>query len=311
MDNPTILTFDIGGTDTRCGVFQDGGITKLADMKTPQSRLGDGDDPAQIIDILRQLTDIARQSVDKWHGVAVAITGMLRMAPNPGARSYGPFADYNLMLSSPNITGLRNIDIMALLESVGWNVRVHVENDANAALRSATDFTDAVGINMGTGIAAAVKEHGKIRRNPPFWSCYEIGHGFRWTFPEHLTRKCACGAVGCLEAVVGSRALRERYGVRPENASPEIYERMRQEIVVYGAPAILDTAKRFNQSTVLLSGRSVIGFNQDGRLLEDLHERLSNLDSNFPIDLHTADLPETAGMMGATLSMFDVNVLND
>ncbi len=307
-ESKTLLTFDIGGTTTRCGMYRDGELAQTGRVATPQTKTSEHDDAEPLLHVLKELTDEALGG-SEIDGVAVAVTGMLRIVSAPGVVDYGPFKDRELVLSSPNIAGLKNVQLLQLLERVGWGVPIHVENDANAALRAAVDVPTALGVNMGTGIAAAVKVDNRIQHFDGYWSCQEIGHGCRWTFPEAPARRCACGLTGCLEAVVGSRSLAERYGVKPEDAPADVYGQMRSDLLRYAALAVLDTAKRFDQTRVLFSGQSILGFSADGLFMWELADAMRELDpwaSQMVLD--TVELPEITSMWGTVLAGIDHGV---
>ncbi len=305
-----MLTFDIGGTTTRCGMYRDGELIQTGAIATPQTKTSEHDDPEPLLHVLKELTDEALEG-GEIDGVAVAVTGMLRIVAAPGVVNYGPFKDRELVLSSPNIAGLKNVPLLQLLARVGWGVPIHVENDANAALRAAVDVPTALGVNMGTGIAAAVKVGNRIKHFDGFWSCQEIGHGCRWNFPDAPARRCACGLTGCLEAVVGSRALAVRYGVKPEDAPAATYAQMRSDVLRFTARAVLDTAKRFGQTRVLFSGQSILSFSADAMFMVEFARAMRAIDPwASQIILDTVELPEISSMWGTVLAGFDHGVFS-
>lgn len=91
-----------------------------------------------------------------------------------------------------------------------------LEVDSNAALLAevhyggARDTQRVLGITIGTGLGGAVFVDGSLLRYTG--ECAgDIGH----IIVERDGRRCTCGALGCLEAMVCSAALSERAGGRP------------------------------------------------------------------------------------------------
>ncbi len=242
-NSSVIYAIELGGGHCAAGAYINGTTAQVFEQHTPQVK----DHGAEaLLDTVCSLVDQVAQSAPLMQAVAVSFSGFLDLRDRPGARNYGPLRDTEVMVSAPHINDIRNLPFFEWLEGAGWGVPLHIENDVNAALRSATAFSTAVSINLGTGVAAAIKRDSRIVHMPSTWSCYQIGHGFRWSLPESLTRKCLCGSIGCLEAAIGAWALTDRYGMRPQDAPAEIYEQMRNDVVEYLSLAIAELVARLS-----------------------------------------------------------------
>ncbi len=256
-DASVIYVVELGASHCSAGFHIDGITTQLTQQRTPQVREGGAD---ALFEVLCHLVDEVAKSAPPMDAVAVSFSGFLDLRERVGIRDCGPFRDHEVMVSAPHINDIRNLPFFEWIERAGWGVPVHIENDANAALRSVTEIPTAVSVNLGTGIGGAIKRDNRIVHTPNTWSNHQIGHGFSWSPPEGLMRKCLCGSIGCLEAAVGAWGLSERYGVRPEDAPPDVYDQMRQEVIEYLSPAIAHMVERARINRVLLSGGAAQGF---------------------------------------------------
>ena len=192
----SIYTFDIGRRlTTRAGIFRDDHLIVT------------GVEPTRIRpNTPRAIPALSPNSLATYsHKLRPTMTGPTgyhchhRYSGNQnGHQAHRPRRSQDFVLSSPNIAGLNNIAFMDFLSSLGWDVPIHIENDANAALRSITQHPTALSINMGTGIGGAVKRNNRIRHFGNSWSCYEIGHGLRSMYPDELMLRCSCGGFGCI-----------------------------------------------------------------------------------------------------------------
>ncbi len=119
-------------------------------------------------------------------------------------------AEKGIIISSPNIIGLKNYNITADLES-HFNVPVHLENDATAATIAekkyggAKNLSDFVYITLSTGIGGGIFINNKLYKGA-HGMAGEVGHMV--IMPNGPL--CGCGRRGCLEAVASGKGITRR-----------------------------------------------------------------------------------------------------
>ncbi len=305
---PVIYAIDIGDTSTRCGFFVAGKVEEVGSISTPRTSRHEAGDDA-LWRTLRELIDRIAQIAPPMDALAVCASGIMTLRPNPGARSYGPFKDQDVLVLAPNVDGLKYVSILPQLESLTRGRPVHLENDVNAAVMS-SPIENAICICLGAGLGAAVKRKGAVQRVPGTWSCYEIGHGMRWALPDHVTRACHCGSVGCLEAAVGGWAMTERYGVSPPLADEQTYARMADDVLQYLPASIAQLIVETELSDVVLTGRGLVGYASQNGFVERLKANVDALlPSQLASNLTVLEFSETAELQGVALSLLSHNVL--
>lgn len=153
---------------------------------------------------------------------AVAATGRNLMS-----RAGGEFA--GLAIAAPGIVDEENRRVVICngkyaslekLDLVAWAKRelgldLRIINDARAALMGELAYgcaqgeTDAVMVILGTGVGTSAVSGGRIVRGRHFTHSLLGGH-IAVNFDGN--RRCTCGAMNCLEAYVGTWALKEMAG---------------------------------------------------------------------------------------------------
>ncbi len=197
-DNKVYAGIDIGGTSIKFGLFDSSG--KVLYREQRPSLVEKGATPLMhlIGNIGERLLYFAAEEdlhVD-YLGVG-----------SPGAVD---FSSGVVSGPSPNIPGWEGMEIGPTL-SDRLNIRVYVDNDANAMALAEARFGAAAGsdsvvcVTVGTGIGGGLIIRGKIWRGA-HCSGAEIGH-----MPINFDGpKCACGQKGCIEAYCSSSAMLER-----------------------------------------------------------------------------------------------------
>jgi glucokinase len=181
------IGMDIGGTNVRGAVVaEDGSVVREEHRHTPRGWDALSDTILEVVADLRSETpDVAAIGV----GIAALVDfdGRIHFAPN--------------------LPGLVNLPLRAQLAEA-TNLRVLVDNDANAAAWGEASYGAAVGvgdcllITLGTGIGGGIIANGAL---------YRGGHGFSAEV-GHFTVEpdgplCACGERGHWEAVASGTAL--------------------------------------------------------------------------------------------------------
>lgn len=303
-----VYAIDIGDSLMRGGTHIDRETLEIARVSTPRASRDKSGEQMLLEGIAAMVEAIAAVS-PRMQALAVSCSGIMTLQPTATRRTYGPFRDRELYVLAPNVDGLKQVPIIARLEQLDYGVPIHVENDCNAALRSAEGIDDAICVNLGAGLGASVMRHGRIEHVEGTWSCHEIGHGMRYRLPEEVTRRCHCGNLGCLEAVIGGWAMTERYRTRPENALADIYDHMRDDVVEFLPKAIADTITETGITTVFMSGKGAVGYSRESDFLDRLRLAVEALVPQYaPIQMSLLDLGEIAELRGVALAMFDCGI---
>lgn len=182
------LGVDIGGTNTRVGLVDEGGLIAARGFPTrPAAGVGPW---AQR---LRQ--EAAELRGPDPLGVGVACAGVL------DARA-------GRVLRSPNLPSFNGQDLIGLV-SEALGLPAVLENDANLYALGEQSFgagqghADLACLTLGTGVGGGLILDGRLVRGP-LGSAGEIGH----TLVVGDGRLCGCGARGCLEAYASATGLR-------------------------------------------------------------------------------------------------------
>ncbi|MCX5512593.1 glucokinase [Kaistia algarum] len=202
----TALAIDLGGTETRAGlVGADGQV--LVEARSPTNAAGG---PDAVIGELVRLVEIIREARPDARSVGLGVG-----APGPLDSNAG------IAIAPPTLAGWHDVPLAARLrERLG--VEVQLENDANVAALGEWRFGAGVGTQsmvfatISTGIGGGIIADGRLlhgRRG----LAGEIGH---MTIAEG-TERCACGALGCWEALASGTALgREGERLAASGGSP-------------------------------------------------------------------------------------------
>jgi glucokinase len=170
-----VLGLDLGGSGVRAAVVERGEVGEVASLTF---------EPAGAWEAV---THLARR-FGPLDAVGLGLPGQVRDG---------------VVLGAPNLPQLVGHDVGARLrEALG--VPVVVDNDANVAALGAArawGLGDAALLTLGTGVGAGLVAGGTLLRGVS-GAAGELGH-----LPMGGDRLCGCGAVGCLETVVGTVGL--------------------------------------------------------------------------------------------------------
>jgi glucokinase len=201
-----VLGVDIGGTDIKLGLVTERGEIR-ASGKIPTEAAVGPQAAAQRVSLW--LRENGRLSGDLL-GAGIACAGLV-----DGERGY--------LHVSPNLEGWRDVPLKSIFERVLGRAAV-VENDANAAAYgewmkgAGRGMKHFVCLTLGTGVGGGIIMNGALYRGSSGFAG-EIGHAVIVADGP----ACACGNRGCLEAVIGAKAivaravkmLRDSGGARP------------------------------------------------------------------------------------------------
>ncbi len=186
---------DLGATTVKTGlVSSDGRI--LYQSKLP-SRGNEG--PAAVV---KQIETSVRDALQHSKGKEIAGIGV-------GAP--GIVNDVGLVQAPPNFSNWDAVPLADELRKFFDDMKIRVENDANAAAIAESKFGAGVDhpnflfVIWGTGVGGGIILNGQIFRGPT-GGAGEIGH----ICIHHEGPQCNCGSRGCVEAHVGQRYLSKR-----------------------------------------------------------------------------------------------------
>jgi glucokinase len=186
------IGIDLGGTELRAAVVADDGQI-LAHARTATAAM---DGPAAVIG---QMAELVAQ-ITQGHSIA-----------GVGIGSPGPLDAANgIVVHAPTLRGWHHVPL-AQLAAARFGLPVRIDNDANVAALAEWRFGVGRGlrhivyVTVSTGIGGGVILDGKLLHGRCSLAS-EIGH---MTITE-APIPCACGGLGCWEALASGSALGRR-----------------------------------------------------------------------------------------------------
>ncbi|AJY75637.1 ROK family protein [Paenibacillus beijingensis] len=184
---------DVGGTNIVCGVVSPGGLLIQKIKQPTETARGSEYVLGKIAGIIRQAVELAGLTMEDVECVGVGTPGLVD--PSSGVTVFAG----NL--------GWHNVPVADIL-SRHLNLPVKVDNDVRMyvlgeAVRGAgRGYKHVLGITVGTGLAAAFVEDGRLFYGSRSMAG-ELGH---ICFNE-IPYVCSCGLTGCLETVASATGL--------------------------------------------------------------------------------------------------------
>ncbi len=191
----TILGYDVGGTKISAVLGDDKGRIIKSVRKPTVRHLGGGRLKEDLINMGWKLLD--EVGIKQPDSIGVVFAGLVDR-------------ERGVVLSSPNILGLRNFPINSALEHE-FGVQVQLENDATGAtiaerlFGSGRNVDNFVYMTLSTGIGGGAFLNGQLYRGA-HGMALEVGH----TVVMSNGPVCGCGRRGCLEAIAGGRGIARR-----------------------------------------------------------------------------------------------------
>ncbi|MEE0882646.1 MAG: ROK family protein [Bacteroidales bacterium] len=192
------IGIDIGGTNTCFGLVNENAeIIFQREIKTKNFPVLED----YLTELVKQIKDLIAHCPEPENILGVGIgapngnyyKGTIELAPN---------------LPFKGIIPIKNMLEMLLLNE-GWNLKVTITNDANAAgigemiYGAAKGVNDFIMITLGTGVGSAIVSNGKMIYGHDGFAG-EVGH----TIVEIDGRECGCGRKGCLETYSSATGIR-------------------------------------------------------------------------------------------------------
>lgn len=191
------LGIDLGGSNIKAGIVNSKGeILREVSLPAEADR-----GPAHVIDqiakSIHELLDGFSVNKEGFTGIGVGAPGTVDL-------------DGGTVKYPPNFPGWTVVRLGEELQKK-FDLRVEVDNDANAAAIGEARFGAGVGyqdfimVTLGTGVGGGLILNGKIYRGP-FGGAGELGHmSIDYDGPQ-----CNCGNRGCVEVYVGAKYLTKR-----------------------------------------------------------------------------------------------------
>ncbi|HZW39583.1 MAG TPA: ROK family protein [Ignavibacteriaceae bacterium] len=182
---------DLGGTNIKVGIVSEAGeIVEKASVPTLAE-----DGPEIVISQIKK--GIGKVIPDKnfdIKGIGIGSPGVISI-------------EKGIVENPPNLPGWGKVMLGDILEKE-FNVKVVVENDANAAaigelvFGAGKNFDSFIMITLGTGVGGGIILNKKIYRGD-FGAAGEIGH----ITIDYKGNRCNCGNYGCIETYIGNNYL--------------------------------------------------------------------------------------------------------
>jgi len=296
-----VLAFDVGGTDMKAALIDmTGALVEAVRVPTPL----DPEHTAQ--NVVAEAARLAREFAERHPQIVPAAAGLLVPGEVDDESGIGVFAENLGWHRFPFRDRLS--DVLGIPVSFSHDVRG--AGEAEHRLGAAVGFRDVVVMVIGTGIASALFVDGKLYSGRGLAG--EIGHSKIADGPV-----CACGGIGCLEAVASAGAIARRYNALTGHNLPgarEVLERAAAGDAA--AQSIWDSALDalalgLSHTVALLSPEAIViggGLAAAGdRLFVPLRERLDAILTfhRRPL-LIPASIGQNAGLIGAALKARDL-----
>ncbi|SEA58913.1 ROK family protein [Leifsonia sp. 21MFCrub1.1] len=299
-DGAPVLAFDVGGTDTKAALVDAAGrLVQVVRIPTPHAGDATGDA------VVAAIAAVAERFRAEHPGVVPQAAGLLVPGHVDDDAGVGIFAENLGWRDFP----FRDRAEAALGVPVAFSHDVRGAGEAEHRLGAAAPYRDVVVMAIGTGIAGAIFLDGRLHTGGGLAG--EMGHSRVADGPL-----CACGGIGCLEAVASAAAIARRYNALTGSDVPGAREVLAlAQSGDEAARAVWDSAVDalaldLSHTVALLAPEAVViggGLAQAGpALFEPLAEKLDAILTfhRRPV-LLPASIGENAGLIGAALRARD------
>ena len=270
----TTIAIDIGGSNTRIGLFSSLDSADYAPIAKFPTQQDYHEELRRIEEALQSLEDGTARGTGVSIAARIAKDGQsVVAAPNLPGYVGQPFArDLSARLHVP--ARLAHDTVCGLL--------------AEKTLGSLHAIERCAYLTVSTGTGAAIQ---LAKGATTLTSSIEIGHQIL----DGNQRVCLCGQVGCLETYTGGRQITLREGRAPnEIADAAFWDTFCDKL----AQGLVNLAMLTRIDAIAASGAIVLNRPQ---LLEQLQQRINQLDLWSPPALLPARLGEDAPLVGAAL----------
>jgi glucokinase len=270
----TTIAIDIGGSNTRVGLFPSLDAVDYAPVAKFPTRQGYQEELRSIEEAVQGVEDGAASGVGVSIAARIARDGQsVVAAPNLPDYINQPFArDLAARLRVP--ARLAHDTVCGLL--------------AEKRFGSLRDIERCAYLTVSTGTGAAIQ---LAKSATTLTSSIEIGHQIL----DGNHRVCLCGQVGCLETYTGGRQIMLREGRSPDEITELAFWDIFCDKLAQG---LVNLAMLTRVDAVAASGAIVINRPQ---LLAQLQQKIDQLDLWSPLALLPAILGEDTPLVGAAL----------
>lgn len=273
MSNKSIyIGIDIGGTNTRVGLFQFEGIAANIQVQT----LPTNQSYEQQLESIG--TAIQSFNVQKLAGIGISIAGRIAK-------------DGRSVIVAPNLPAYVDQPLAQDI-SDQCNCPVRLAHDPVCGLLAETQFGSlqrlerCAYLTVSTGTGAAILLH---KGSSTLLSSIEIGHQIL----DGNTRRCLCGQMGCLETFTGGKQLELRHGwPLSEIKDPAFWDVFCDKLAL----GLVNLAMLTRIDAVTMGGAIALN---NAFLLLLLQQKVNALLLGATLALHLAALGENAPLMGA------------
>lgn len=299
-DGAPVLAFDVGGTDTKAALVDAAGrLVQVVRIPTPHAGDATGDA------VVAAIAAVAERFRAEHPGVVPQAAGLLVPGHVDDDAGVGIFAENLGWRDFP----FRDRAEAALGVPVAFSHDVRGAGEAEHRLGAAAPYRDVVVMAIGTGIAGAIFLDGRLHTGGGLAG--EMGHSRVADGPL-----CACGGIGCLEAVASAAAIARRYNALTGAGVPGAREVLAlaqsgdEAARTVWDSAVDALALDLSHTVALLAPEAVViggGLAQAGpALFEPLAEKLDAILTfhRRPV-LLPASIGENAGLIGAALRARD------
>jgi glucokinase len=196
-----IIGIDLGGTNIK-SVLLDARTNRVITRLQTATQAGSGVKAVitNIVSAIGQQQAVAKKQQRLVQAIGIGSAGLV----NNG-----------IVRNSPNLPGWQGaVPLLRLLKTAikGSKIPLALDNDVNAfviaeqRLGAARGHGNVIGLTLGTGVGGGIIIDGRLYRGTS-GGAGELGHASIIADGP----RCLCGNQGCLEALVGARAIAARY----------------------------------------------------------------------------------------------------
>nr|HID58511.1 ROK family protein [Desulfobacterales bacterium] len=306
MTTSVVIGVDLGGTNTKLGVIDSRGkILIRRQFSTQTYTTGEA-----LADALCRALYSLKNECERtnYHCKAIGLGVAGRLSAD-GVRF------------SPNVPQLNHFPLLTYLKEI-LRLSIAMDNDANCFglgenwLGAGKDIRNWLGMTLGTGIGGCLILNNRLWHGDNLGMVGEIGHMV--VYPHGA--QCACGSIGCLEAVASGGGLVRAYqtGICQVKATPkDIYLaarsgdafacRLFEEMGVALGIAISNAFNLLGIHTAVIGGGVSAAWELFISPLKKTLERVNHMLTGTKPDIRIAQLGADAALYGAAQLAWEIS----